>query len=396
MCGTPNYISPEVATRAAHGLETDVWGLGIMLYCFLVGRPPFDTDDGLKSTLTLVVMSEIKFPPHVSLEAQDLIKCLLQKNPKERISLKKILMHPFVLKSQGSSMQRCVSYDSGVATASYLTSQSYNSCSNGIFPPAPKAGSFQGCRPSSPMSSRRHSLTRSGCSEPTGQHGVCNSQGSFKDAYSGCSRSNGHTCPSQSHEFQNHRVLEQVPPILPANPNRFLPFNPPSNSCPGSQCDSYPNKPPSFCGEKNCSHAWNQCKQCSHIDTCGCIISQRSYCAPGPNSCNLDNLTNKVDLPFSKPKSNTFETESQPSRRHADCVPGNQILSAPKMNVPQISSKRLRPVRQKTKNVIVSILTSGEVCLEFIKIRESSEKVVEVMRISADGMRVSSNPEIYL
>lgn len=57
MCGTPNYISPEVATRSSHGLETDVWGLGCMLYTLLVGRPPFDSD-AVKSTLTRVVMAE--------------------------------------------------------------------------------------------------------------------------------------------------------------------------------------------------------------------------------------------------------------------------------------------------------------------------------------------------
>ena len=66
MCGTPNYIAPyvlfppqqksilnfimlffvsfysEVATRGPHGLESDVWSLGCMLYTLLVGRPPFD------------------------------------------------------------------------------------------------------------------------------------------------------------------------------------------------------------------------------------------------------------------------------------------------------------------------------------------------------------------
>jgi polo-like kinase 4 len=41
MCGTPNFISPEVATRSSHGLEADVWGLGCLLYTLLVGRPPF-------------------------------------------------------------------------------------------------------------------------------------------------------------------------------------------------------------------------------------------------------------------------------------------------------------------------------------------------------------------
>ena len=42
MCGTPNYISPEIATHGPHGLESDVWSLGCMLYTFLVGKPPFD------------------------------------------------------------------------------------------------------------------------------------------------------------------------------------------------------------------------------------------------------------------------------------------------------------------------------------------------------------------
>jgi serine/threonine protein kinase len=49
----------QVATRSSHGLEADVWGLGCLLYTLLVGRPPFDTD-GVKSTLTKVVMADYK------------------------------------------------------------------------------------------------------------------------------------------------------------------------------------------------------------------------------------------------------------------------------------------------------------------------------------------------
>ncbi|THK33125.1 serine/threonine-protein kinase PLK4 isoform X1 [Diachasma alloeum] len=95
MCGTPNYISPEVATRSSHGLEADVWGLGCMLYTLLVGRPPFDTD-AVKSTLTRVVMADYKIPSHLSDMARDLIERLLKKNPRERIKLKDISKHPFV------------------------------------------------------------------------------------------------------------------------------------------------------------------------------------------------------------------------------------------------------------------------------------------------------------
>lgn len=46
LCGTPNYISPEIATRSAHGLESDIWSLGCMFYTLLIGRPPFDTGHG--------------------------------------------------------------------------------------------------------------------------------------------------------------------------------------------------------------------------------------------------------------------------------------------------------------------------------------------------------------
>ena len=51
MCGTPNFISPEIVSQTAHGLAADVWSLGCMIYTLLVGRAPFDTDD-IKSTLT--------------------------------------------------------------------------------------------------------------------------------------------------------------------------------------------------------------------------------------------------------------------------------------------------------------------------------------------------------
>ncbi|XP_025264151.1 serine/threonine-protein kinase PLK4 isoform X2 [Camponotus floridanus] len=95
MCGTPNYISPEVATRSSHGPEADVWSLGCMLYTLLVGKPPFDTD-AVKSTLTRVVMADYIMPSYLSDNAKDLIEKLLRKNPKERIRLRDIHKHPFI------------------------------------------------------------------------------------------------------------------------------------------------------------------------------------------------------------------------------------------------------------------------------------------------------------
>ncbi|XP_002734025.1 serine/threonine-protein kinase PLK4-like [Saccoglossus kowalevskii] len=104
MCGTPNYISPEIATRSAHGLESDVWSLGCMLYTFLVGRPPFDSD-AVKSTLNKVVLAEYEVPDYVSDEAKDLIFKMLKKNPNDRITLSGILDHPFMIKSESSKIE---------------------------------------------------------------------------------------------------------------------------------------------------------------------------------------------------------------------------------------------------------------------------------------------------
>ncbi|KAL0105998.1 hypothetical protein PUN28_016015 [Cardiocondyla obscurior] len=95
MCGTPNYISPEIATRSLHGLEADVWSLGCMLYTLLVGKPPFETD-AIKSTLTRVVMADYELPQYLSENARDLINKLLKKNPKDRIRLQDIPWHPFI------------------------------------------------------------------------------------------------------------------------------------------------------------------------------------------------------------------------------------------------------------------------------------------------------------
>lgn len=122
MCGTPNYISPEVATRSAHGLESDVWSLGCMFFAFLMGRPPFDTDT-VKHTLNKVVLGEYDMPSHISVEAQDLIHQLLQRDPNHRPSLSAVLDHPFMTESlltrtKGLGLGDAGSIDSGIATIS--------------------------------------------------------------------------------------------------------------------------------------------------------------------------------------------------------------------------------------------------------------------------------------
>lgn len=120
MCGTPNYIAPEIATRSAHGLESDVWSLGCMLYTFLVGRPPFDTDT-VKNTLNKIVLADYEMPSFMSREAKDLIFQLLRKNPADRLSLSSVLDHAFMTGYSSTCNDMAAvedSIDSGHATIS--------------------------------------------------------------------------------------------------------------------------------------------------------------------------------------------------------------------------------------------------------------------------------------
>lgn len=108
MCGTPNYISPEVATRSWHGPAADVWALGCMLYTMLVGRPPFDTD-AVRSTLTRVVITPVHIPVQLSTAAADLIRRLLHKDPAGRLPLASVRQHRFM--REGDVMVTPVSGD---------------------------------------------------------------------------------------------------------------------------------------------------------------------------------------------------------------------------------------------------------------------------------------------
>lgn len=45
VCGTPNYIAPEVLEGKGYHFEVDIWSIGVILYTFYYGIPPFETED---------------------------------------------------------------------------------------------------------------------------------------------------------------------------------------------------------------------------------------------------------------------------------------------------------------------------------------------------------------
>ena len=88
ICGTPNYIAPEVIEgnkeKRGHSFEVDIWSLGVICFTMLVGKPPYESTD-VKSTYRRILANEYAFPiGKVSEDARRLIASMLQTNPKMR------------------------------------------------------------------------------------------------------------------------------------------------------------------------------------------------------------------------------------------------------------------------------------------------------------------------
>jgi polo-like kinase 1 len=97
VCGTPNYIAPEVLYGSGHSYEVDIWAVGVIIYTLLIGKPPFETRD-VKTTYSKIKKGEFSFPvtSKISLAAKNLIKKILIVDPKRRPTLNDILSDEFL------------------------------------------------------------------------------------------------------------------------------------------------------------------------------------------------------------------------------------------------------------------------------------------------------------
>ncbi|KAJ2721189.1 spindle assembly checkpoint kinase [Coemansia sp. Benny D115] len=98
LCGTLDYLPPEMVEGRDHNASVDLWSLGVLMYEFLVGVPPFEDLQSHKATYRRIARVDLHIPAYVSREASDLITRLLQYDGAKRLPLHDVLEHPWILK----------------------------------------------------------------------------------------------------------------------------------------------------------------------------------------------------------------------------------------------------------------------------------------------------------
>jgi len=84
LCGTPEYIAPEILLSKGYNKSIDWWALGVLIYEMTAGHPPFFSESTIK-TYEKIVIGDVKFPAHFTSELKDLVRSFLQVNLSKRL-----------------------------------------------------------------------------------------------------------------------------------------------------------------------------------------------------------------------------------------------------------------------------------------------------------------------
>ncbi len=96
-CGSPAYAAPELVTGQNYlGSEADVWSMGVLLYALLCGFLPFD-DENISALYKKIQSGVYEKPAWLSRGSIDLLNCMLQTDPKKRITVEQLLGHPWLM-----------------------------------------------------------------------------------------------------------------------------------------------------------------------------------------------------------------------------------------------------------------------------------------------------------
>lgn len=105
-CGSPCYIAPEIiANQGAYGYEVDIWSMGVIMYAILVGRLPFE-DRNMQTLFDMILTRDPYYPDFLSEDAVNLLRGMLTRDPKERITIEGIKESDWLTKPLNGRQQK--------------------------------------------------------------------------------------------------------------------------------------------------------------------------------------------------------------------------------------------------------------------------------------------------
>lgn len=84
LCGTPDYLAPEIILNEGHDLAVDYWALGVLIFEMVVGAPPFYADDPME-VYEKILSGTPNMPTYFTRNLSDLIKKLLRSQQGKRL-----------------------------------------------------------------------------------------------------------------------------------------------------------------------------------------------------------------------------------------------------------------------------------------------------------------------
>lgn len=86
MCGTPDYLAPEIITGQGHGLAVDWWALGVLIFELVASHAPF-CDRSMNAMFKNIMICKFEFPKMFSPGCKDIVNRLLQVSPIKRLGV---------------------------------------------------------------------------------------------------------------------------------------------------------------------------------------------------------------------------------------------------------------------------------------------------------------------